>query len=43
MRAAGPTTSETDVGGMAEEAEPSHQFSVTFCCYVTDGSSRAVV
>ena len=34
----GPTTSEIDVGGMAVEAEPSLQYSIIFCCHVTDGS-----
>ena len=29
-------------GGMAVGAEPSHQYSVTFCCHVTDGRSGAV-
>ena len=37
-----PTMSEADVGGMAEEAESSHQCSITFCCRVTD-SSRGTV
>jgi len=37
-----PTTSEADGGGAVVEAEPSHQYSVTFCCYVTDGSRRAI-
>ena len=37
-----PTTSEADGGGAVVEAEPSHQYSVTFCCCVTDGSRRAV-
>jgi len=36
------TTSEADVGGMVAEAEPSHQYSITFCCCVADGS-RGVV
>ena len=36
------TTSEADVGALAVEAEPSHQYSVRFCCYVTDGSRRAI-
>ena len=31
-------TSEVDVGGMAGETEPSHQYSITFCSFVTDGS-----
>jgi len=35
-------TSEVDVGGMAVEAEPSHQFSIPFCCCVSDGSRGAV-
>ena len=30
--------SEVDGGGMAVEAEPSHQYPVTFCCHATDGS-----
>ena len=34
------TTSEADVGGMAIEDEPSCQYSVIFCCCVTDGSMR---
>ena len=37
-----PTTSEADVGGMAVEAEPSHQYSITICCCVTDGSRGAL-
>lgn len=37
-----PMMSETDVGGMAAEAEPSHQHPVTFCWRVTDGSRGAV-
>ena len=37
-----PMMSEADVGGMAVEVEPSHQYSITFCCYVTDGSRGAV-
>jgi len=35
------TMSEVDIGGVAVEAEPSHQYSVTFSCDVTDGSIRA--
>ena len=35
-------TSETDVGGTAIEVEPSCQYSVTFCCYATDGSRGAI-
>jgi len=34
--------SEADGGGMAGEVEPSHQYSVTFSCSVTDGSRGAV-
>ena len=37
-----PTTSDADVGGMAVEAEPSQQHSITFYCYVTDGSKGTV-
>lgn len=37
-----PTMSETDVGGMAGEIEPPHQYSVTFCFCVTDGSRGAL-
>lgn len=37
-----PMTSEADVGGMAVEAESSHQYSVTRCCCMTDGSRGAV-
>ena len=29
--------SEVDVGGMAVEAEPSHQYCITFCCHATGG------
>lgn len=36
------TVSELDVGDMAVETEPSHQYSITFCCYGTDGSRGAV-
>ena len=36
-----PTTSEADVGGTAVQVEPSHQYSFTFCCHVTDGSRGA--
>ena len=35
------TTSEADVGDMAVEVEPSHQYSLIFRCCVTDGSRRA--
>ena len=34
-------TSEADVGGMEIDAEPSHRYSITFCC-VIDGSRGAV-
>ena len=37
-----PTTSEVDVGGMAMEVELSQEYSVMFCCCVTDGSRGAV-
>ena len=37
-----PTTSEMEVGAMAVEFEPSHQYPITFCCRVPDGSRRAV-
>ena len=36
------TVSEADAGGMAVEAEPSRQYSITFCCHTTDGSGEAV-
>jgi len=36
------TTSEADADGMAAEAEPSYQYSVTLCCPVTEGSRGAV-
>ena len=37
-----PLTSEADGGGMAVEVEPFHQYPITCCCYVTDGSREAV-
>ena len=37
-----PTMSEVDVDSMAVKAEPSHQYSVTLCCCVMDGSRGAV-
>jgi len=37
-----PMTSEVNVGDIAEEVEPSHQYSIIFCCDVTDGSRRVV-
>ena len=36
-----PPVSEVDAGGMAVEVEPSHQYSITYCCHVTDGSRGA--
>ena len=36
------TMSEEGVGDVAVEAEPSHQFSFTLCCHVTDGSRGAL-
>ena len=36
-----PMMSEADVGVMAVEVEPSHQYSVTYCYHVTDGSRGA--
>ena len=35
-------TSEMDVGGMAVEIKPSHQYPITFCCGMTDGGRGAV-
>ena len=35
------TISEANVGGMATDSEPSHQYSVTFWCCVMDGSRGA--
>ena len=37
-----PMMSEADVGGMAVESEPFHQYPIIFCCHVTDGSRKAV-
>jgi len=37
-----PMTSEADVGGMAVEVEPSHQYSIAFCCQMRDVSRGAV-
>jgi len=34
--------SKADVGGTTAEVEPLHQYSVTFCYRVTDGSRGAV-
>ena len=36
-----PMPSEADVGGMAVEVEPSHQYPIKFYCHVTDGSRGA--
>ena len=36
------TMSEADVGGVAVEVEPSCQYSIMFCCHVTDGIRGAV-
>ena len=37
-----PMISDTNIGGMAVEVEPSHQYFITFCCCETDGSRGAV-
>jgi len=37
-----PTESETGVGGMAEDVEPSCHYSVTFCCCAIHGSRGTV-
>ena len=37
-----PTKSEADVGDMAVEVEPSRQYSIKFCCRVTDDNRGAV-
>ena len=34
--------SEVNVGGMAVEVEPFHQYSITCCCCGTNGKSEAV-
>jgi len=34
-------TLEADVGRMATVVEPSHQYTVMFCCCATDGSRGA--
>jgi len=36
------TTSEVDTGGMAVEAKPPWQYSVTFCGHATDSNRGAV-
>jgi len=33
---------QADGGGMAVEVEPSHQYSVTFCCCMTEGCRGAL-
>ena len=33
-----PMMSKADVGDMVVKAEPFHQYSIKFCCHVTDGS-----
>ena len=38
-----PTMLETDVGGMTVEVEPSHWYSVKFCCHATDVSSLKTI
>ena len=41
-----PTMPEADVGGMAIEVEPSHQYSIVFCCVqqmATEGQSNRMV
>ena len=37
-----PMMLEEDIGGTAVEVVPSHQYFITFCCCVTDGSRGAV-
>ena len=37
-----PMISEADVGGMAVEVEPSHQYSIAFFCHATDGSRGTI-
>ena len=37
-----PTVSKEDVGDMAVEAEPSHQYPIPLCCRVTDGSRGTI-
>jgi len=34
-----PTTSEADTAGVAVEDDPSHQYSVIFCCHVPQRGS----
>ena len=35
--------SEVDVGSMAAEVEPAHQYSITCCCHATDGGRGVVL
>ena len=37
-----PMSSEADVGATALEVEPFHQYPITFCCRVTNGSRGAL-
>jgi len=37
-----PTMLEADVGVMAVERKPPHQYSIRFSCRVTDGNTGAV-
>jgi len=37
-----PVILQVDGGGMAAEAEPSHKYPITFCCYVAAGSRGAL-
>lgn len=34
--------SEVDIDGVAVDTEPSHQYSIKFCCWVTDDSKRTL-
>jgi len=34
--------SEADAGGTAVEIEPSHKYTITFCCHAPDSSREAV-
>jgi len=36
------TMSKVGIGDMTAEVEPSHQYSVQFCCCLTDGSRGMV-
>ena len=37
-----PSSSEADDGEIAVETEPSHQYSIKFCCHAMDGSRGAI-